>query len=99
LVFGGSSWQEMHGVVAAGLGVIAVGSDRSGDDWNAVVWTSADGLTWAWARNDGGDFGGWYDQGMSGVAAFGPGVVAVGSADGAGIYEETNAAWVGSPSG
>ena len=99
-VFGGPGWEEMYGVAAAGLGVIAVGHEGSGDDWNAVVWTSADGLTWTRARSDGGDFGGWYDQGMYGVAAGGPGVVAVGYADGQGIYAETNAAvWVGSPSG
>ena len=99
-VFGGPGWEEMYGVAAAGLGVIAVGHERSGDDWNAVVWTSADGLTWTRARSDGGDFGGWYDQGMYAVAAGGPGVVAVGYADGQGIYAETNAAvWVGSPSG
>ena len=98
-IFGGPGWQEMYGVAATGLGVVAVGHDRSGDDWDAVAWTSADGLTWARARGDGG-FGGWYDQGMYGVGAGGPGVVVVGYADGQGIYAETNAAvWLGSPSG
>ena len=98
-IFGGPSWQGMYGVAATGFGVVAVGHDRSGDDWDAVAWTSADGLAWARARSDGG-FGGWYDQGMYCVTAGGPGVVAVGYADGQGIYAETNAAiWVGSPSG
>jgi hypothetical protein len=99
-VFGGPGWQEMYGVAAAGLGVVAVGHDRSGDDWDAVVWASADGLTWTRTPDYGGDFSGGYDQGMYEVAAGGPGVIAVGYADGQGIYEEKNAAvWVGSLAG
>jgi hypothetical protein len=96
-VFGGPSWQQMYGVAAVESGVVAVGHDRSGDDWNAAVWASADGLTWM--RTYGEDFRGWYDQGIRQVVARGPGVIAVGYADGQGIYEETNAAvWVGTPS-
>ena len=99
-VFGGPSWQQMYGVAAVESGVVAVGHDRSGDDWNAVVWASADGLTWIWTPDYGGDFGGGRDQGMYSVVAAGPGVIAVGYADGQGIYEETNAAvWVGTPGG
>ena len=45
-VFGGPGWQGMHAVTAGGPGWVAVGYDDSGEDWNAAVWTSPDGVTW-----------------------------------------------------
>lgn len=44
-IFGGSGRQEMAAIAAGGPGLVAVGSDGSGDDVDAAVWTSADGIT------------------------------------------------------
>jgi hypothetical protein len=99
-VFGGPGWQEMHGVTAVGSAIVAVGHDRSGGDWDAAVWVSADALTWIRSRSYPWDLDGGHDQGMYNVVAAGPGAIAVGYADGQGIYLETNAAvWVGTPGG
>ena len=90
----------MESVAAAGPGLVAVGSDSSGGDPDGAVWTSADGLSWIRVPPDEAVFGGPGWEEMYGVAAAGLGVIAVGYADGQGIYAETNAAvWVGSPSG
>jgi hypothetical protein len=87
-VFGGPGWQGMHAVTAGGPGWVAVGYDDSGEDWNAAVWTSPDGVTWTRVPHDEELFGGTNDQEMFGIAAAGPGLVAVGADD------EAPAAWV-----
>lgn len=77
-VFGGSGDQMMLSVAAAGPGVVAVGADHSGGDWDAAVWTSGGGTVWTRVSHSEATFGGLYDQQMNAVAAGGPGVVAVG---------------------
>ncbi len=77
-VFGGPDDQEMFGVAAGGPGLVAVGRDWSGGDWDAAVWTSPDGVLWSRAPHDESVFGGPDGQGMVGVVAGGPGFVAVG---------------------
>jgi serine/threonine-protein kinase len=45
--FGGSGEERMDGVVAIDGGIVAVGSERSGADTDAMAWTSSDGgVTW-----------------------------------------------------
>jgi hypothetical protein len=77
-VFGGDGDQMMSGAVATGSGVVVVGSDTSGGDQDAAVWTSADGLSWSRVPHDEGGLGGDGDQMMLAVTAGGPGFVAVG---------------------
>jgi hypothetical protein len=77
-VFGGDDDQWMMSVVAAGRGLVAVGSDQSGGDWDAAVWTSPDGSTWTRVPHDEAVFGGDNGQAMRSVAVGGPGLVAVG---------------------
>ncbi len=64
----------MEGVVAAGPGLVAVGSDGR----NAAVWTSADGYTWARVQSDELVPNGRPPMSMLGVTRGGPGLVAVG---------------------
>ncbi len=78
-VFGGSGSQTMSKVIAAGPGLVAVGSDGTDDDADAAVWTSVDGITWSRVPHDEAVFGGPSTQEMSSVAVGGPGLVAVGS--------------------
>jgi len=76
--FGGPGIQEIDGVVVIDGLVVAVGSDESGADGSAAVWTSPDGLTWSRVPHDEAIFGGPGNQVMLAVAAGGPGLVAVG---------------------
>ena len=89
-VFGGDGDQVMWGVTAGGPGLVAVGWDESGSD--AVVWTSRDGISWSRVPHDEAVFGRRGDQEMLGVAAGGPGLVAVGW-DNLGGFTDT-AVWV-----
>jgi len=50
-----------------------------GEDADAAVWWSVDGLTWNRAPHDEAAFGGTVDESMYSVVAGGPGLVAVGS--------------------
>ncbi len=77
-VFGGADVQRMIDVAAAGPGVVAVGYDGSGGDNDAAVWVSDWGSKWTRVTHVEAVFGGSSDQRMNGVAAGGPGVVAVG---------------------
>ena len=79
---GGPDAQKMWGVVVGGPGVVAVGQDQSGEEWDAAVWTSADGLTWSRVPHDESVFGGPGDQWMVGVPAGGPAPGHVGPAKG-----------------
>jgi hypothetical protein len=78
-VFGGPGHQTMSKVIAAGPGLVAVGSDGTDDDADAAVWTSVDGITWSRVPHDETIFGGPNAQQMSSVTVGGPGLVAVGS--------------------
>ncbi len=95
-VFGGEGIQVMWGVTAAGPGLVAVGSEFSGDDDDAAVWTSSDGITWSRVPDDDGVLGGEGIQVMEGVTAGGPGLVAVGWDESGG---DLNAAVWTSPDG
>ena len=77
-VFGGSKYQTMWSVVAGGPGLVAVGNNSSGGRWDAAVWTSPDGLTWARVPHDEAVFGGNNDQGIWSMVAVGSELVAVG---------------------
>jgi hypothetical protein len=84
-VFGGPGRTWMNAVVAGGPGLVAVGFSDDGEDGSptrAAAWTSEDGLTWTRVPHDEAAFGGPGDQTMSSVVLGGPGLVAVGSADG-----------------
>jgi hypothetical protein len=76
--FGGSGDQMMSAVVAGGPGLVAVGHDDAGEDEDAAVWTSPDGLVWSRVPHDEAVFGSGHEQMMSSVAVGGPGLVAVG---------------------
>ena len=95
-VFGGENDQSMTSITAGGPGLVAVGRDSSGDDSDAAVWTSADGITWSRVPHGEAVFGGENDQGMNSVTAGGLGLVAVGG-DGS-AEDEDAAAWI-SPNG
>ena len=79
-------------MTAGGLGLVAVGSDASGGDPDAAVWTSPDGITWFRVLHDEAVFGGERFQTMNSVTAGGPGLVAVGS-DGSPLDPDA-AVWV-----
>jgi hypothetical protein len=78
-VFGGDG-DQWASDVAAGAGVVAVGSDSTDGYGDAAVWTSPDGVDWTRIANQSEVFGGPGSEGMFGVVMGGPGVVAVGYA-------------------
>jgi hypothetical protein len=75
--FGGAVAHEMRAVVVGGPGLVAVGTSGRQGYWDAAVWTSPEGITWQRVVDD-AVFGGLHNQGMVGVSAGGPGLVAVG---------------------
>jgi hypothetical protein len=78
-LFGGTSHQAMWGVTNIdGIGVVAVGEDRSRNygDGEAAVWTSVDGITWTRGIPDEEVVGVGYPLS---VTTGGPGLVAAGS--------------------
>jgi hypothetical protein len=77
-MFGDRLMQMMNAVTVGGPGLVAVGYDGAVNRYDAAVWTSVDGLTWARIPQDELVFGGSDVQGMNAVAAGGPGLVAVG---------------------
>ncbi len=95
-VLGGSGDQSMRSVTAGGPGLVAVGRDDAGDDEDAAVWTSADGITWSRVLDDDSVLGGPGSQSMDDVTTGGLSLVAVGSDLSGGSYDA--AVWV-SPDG
>ena len=93
-VFGGASGQLISGVVVGGPGLVAVGYDFSGGDYDAAVWTSPDGDVWTRVPHDESVFGGRVNQKMNGVVVGGPGLVAVGQDDSGG--DRDAAVWTSS---
>jgi hypothetical protein len=80
---------DMVSVTAGGPGLVAVGWDGhpQGEESNAVVWTSPDGITWSRVPHDEAVFGNVTGAWMWSVTAGGPGLVAVGdSTDGAAVW-------------
>jgi hypothetical protein len=90
-VFGGHGEGYLEAVAAGPLGLVAVGSEYNGDDYDAVVYTSPDGLAWSRVADPEGLFGGPGWQGMHAVTAGGPGWVAVGYDD---VGEGSEADWI-----
>ena len=81
-VFGGEGDQSVSSLIAAGPGLVAVGSDGTtlrGRNIDAAVWTSIDGITWSRVPHEDAVFGGDGDQVINSVVVGGPGLVAVGS--------------------
>ncbi|MGZ4125712.1 MAG: hypothetical protein ACXVQU_09180, partial [Actinomycetota bacterium] len=76
---GGPGRQQINAVVAHGGDIVAVGEETLGDDTNAAVWVSHDGLSWARVRRPAA-FDGPNDQRMF-TAAWDPGagIVAAGA--------------------
>ena len=70
----GGANTSIGAVAVAGPGLVAVGSD----DYDAAVWTSADGRNWSRVPDDEAVFGGPSYQAMRDVVVGGPGLVAVG---------------------
>ena len=94
-VFGGA-W--ITSVTAGGPGLVAVGgTDGYFTDGDAVVWTSADGITWSRVPHDEEVFGGEEAQVINDVTVGGPGLVAVGHDGGIGPWDNnadtTAAVW------
>ena len=77
-VLGGEDDLRINSVTVGGPGLVAVGSAGSGDDGDAAVWISVDGVTWSRVPHDELIFGGDGQQAMNSVTAGGPGLVAVG---------------------
>jgi actin-like ATPase involved in cell morphogenesis len=75
---GGANDQVMFRAAEGGPGLVGVGSDGSGGDLDAAVWTSQDGASWTRVPHEDALFGGESDQHMNSVVAGGPGLVAVG---------------------
>jgi hypothetical protein len=96
-VFGGTDEQEMASVGASGSGLVAVGDDNSGGNWDAAVWASGDGLTWSRVPHDRQVFGGAGNQSMWTVTAVGDGVVVVGESGGGDDWDA--AVWLRRPAG
>ena len=96
-VFGGPDVQAMWSVTVGGPGLVAVGWDGLGADYDAAVWTSPDGIIWSRVSDDEAGFDGPGLQALFGVTAGGPGVVAVGSAE-SGDDDDDAAVWT-SPDG
>ncbi len=76
--FGGAGYQQMNSVVAGGPGLVAVGSDDSGGDIDASVWTSTEGRTWTRAPAEGAVFGGPGAETMTAVITVGSALITAG---------------------
>ena len=78
--------QTIFDVTVGGPGLVAVGNVRGDDSAGAAVWTSVDGYAWTRVPHDPevfGDAGFESDWLMESVTVGGPGLVAIGKADGA----------------
>jgi len=83
--FGGPGDQAIEDCAVTSNGFVAGGSSTTGDAADAAVWTSPDGLTWA--RVEAPDLAGDDAQFISGLAADGVEVVAVGADGRSGEYK------------
>ena len=80
-VFGGDGQQQMEGVIVWAGRLVAFGSDSSGGDTDAAVWTSADGEGWQRVAHDESVFGGSGEQSMTGAVVWNDDLVIVGYTD------------------
>ena len=97
----GEEGAHMASVTAGGPGLVAVGGDRQlrGQDNDAAVWTSPDGITWSRVPHDDAIFGAQPKPvlAMTSVVVGGPGLVAVGANhvhDTSGATDGEAAVWV-----
>lgn len=96
-----SSSAVMKRVIESNDGLVAVGYEADGADWDAAVWTSGDGgATWGRVPHDESVFGGTGKQEMRSVATTGGTLVAVGATEGraedfeaAAWYSRDGATW------
>jgi class 3 adenylate cyclase len=85
---GGPGSQEVWDVEAReGTGLVAVGTDDLGNDRDAAVWISSDGVEWTRVPHDEAVFGGSQDQVLQRVTATASGFVAVGSDSSGGDHD------------
>ena len=91
-VFGGAGNQQMDDVAFAESGFVAVGLEETGEDWDAAVWTSSDGVVWSRMAHDEAVFGGDANQQIVSVAVTEPGIVVVGDEEANGDFDA--AVWV-----
>lgn len=80
-IFGGEPLTRMRVVTVGGPGLVAVGEEgwhEGGPDGVEAIWTSIDGITWTRVPDDEATFDG---SGLSGFAAWGSGLIAVGGND------------------
>ena len=68
-VFGGADAQLIASVTLGGPGLVAVGLDGSGGDFDAAVWISEDGLVWERVAHDETSLGGVNFQAMQSVTS------------------------------
>jgi tRNA A-37 threonylcarbamoyl transferase component Bud32 len=94
---GGPGDQQINAVLDAGPGLVAVGTDDSGGDVDAAVWTSTDGRTWTRVPDAEATFGGRGAQRMSSLCIFGTTIIAAGYSDTA-AGDSNGAIWL-SPDG
>ena len=88
-------FRGMSGVVSFGAELVAVGSDDTGGDSEAAVWTSPDGARWTRLTDDEAVFGGPGSQAMGGVVSAGSLLIAIGWDDSTGNHDA--AVWLGVP--
>lgn len=86
-VFGGPDAQLIASVTQGGPGLVAVGLDGSGGDFDAAVWVSADGLSWERVPHDELSLGGINFQAMQDVASSGSRLVAAGADTSGGDFD------------
>jgi len=87
--------QQINAVLPAGPGLVAVGTDDSGGDLDAAVWTSTDGQTWTRVPHVEATLGGPGTQRMSSLCVFGKAIVAAGYSDTA-SGDSNGAIWLSS---
>jgi len=75
---GGLGDQQINAVLPAGPGLVAVGTDDSGGDLDAAVWTSSDARTWTRVPHLEATFGGRGAQRMSALCLFDSTIIAAG---------------------
>jgi DNA-binding SARP family transcriptional activator len=63
----GEGQQQINAILVGGPGLVAVGQETVGDDQNAVVWTSVDGVEWERVEDLEGSLGGPGLQQMSAI--------------------------------
>lgn len=85
--FGGADAQLIASITRGGPGLVAVGLDGSGGDFDAAVWVSEDGLAWERVPHDERSLGGVNFQAMQSVASSDSRLVAAGADTAGGTFD------------